>query len=107
MGGQGIVGHVAATGATVNLDDAYESPLFDQSYDKASGYKTGSVLAMPIYSPSAEIIGVLECINKHGKPSRFTGEDEQMLKAFALHVSVALNGQGDSFDAVVQTFRQQ
>ncbi|XP_057562103.1 cGMP-specific 3',5'-cyclic phosphodiesterase-like isoform X2 [Hippopotamus amphibius kiboko] len=45
---KGIVGHVAALGEPLNIKDAYEDPRFNAEVDQITGYKTQSILCMPI-----------------------------------------------------------
>jgi len=106
--GQGLVGHVAKTGETVNVPDAYQTEMFNREVDKETGYRTRSVLAMPVFAGDGEILGVIECMNKKGIGApRFTSEDEALVKAFALHVAVAVMGQNSSFHSVVEAFRHR
>ena len=67
--GTGIAGHVAATGATVNIADAYQDARFNQSIDRDTGYHTKSVLCLPIRDASGEIIGVTQLVNKRASDS--------------------------------------
>ena len=46
----GIVGHVATTGEYVNIKDAYADRRFNQDMDRKTGYKTESILCMPVKS---------------------------------------------------------
>src|SRR5512134_1797051 len=41
---RGLAGHVATTGQTLNIPDAYASPLFNREIDQQTGYHTRSVL---------------------------------------------------------------
>ncbi|GFZ97060.1 HD domain-containing phosphohydrolase [Okeania sp. KiyG1] len=64
-----LAGYVALTGEGLNLSDAYNLPLsvpykFDKSFDKNTGYRTCSVLVLPMQNRSQEIIGVLQLINR-------------------------------------------
>eukprot|EP00759_Apiculatamorpha_spiralis_P046915 PhF_6_TR42961/c0_g1_i2/m.65360 len=45
---RGIAGHVATTGEVLNIQDAYTSTLFNPDVDKATGYRTHSILCMPV-----------------------------------------------------------
>ncbi len=86
--GQGIVGHVAATGETVNIPDAYQDSRFDRTNDEASGYRTRSILCMPLRGHDGEIIGAIEALNKHEDRAAqhngsYDAEDEELLAAFA------------------------
>lgn len=46
--GRGIAGRVALTGESVMVDDAYLNPNFDKNFDKRTGYRTKSMLCVPI-----------------------------------------------------------
>lgn len=76
--GKGIVGWVAYSGDTLNIDDAYKDNRFNPEIDKITGFKTRNVLAVPLKNISGEIIGVFEVINK--QEGSFTTEDEGILK---------------------------
>lgn len=72
---QSIAGHVALTGEVVNLEDAYVPPpgapfTLDRSYDEQTGYRTRSMLAVPLRTPEEQIIGVLQLINCKVDPLR-------------------------------------
>jgi adenylate cyclase len=84
----GIAGHVATTGTPLNIEDAYQSPLFNPGFDKKTGYRTKTILCMPIRDKDGEVMGVTQLINK--KTGVFTREDEQLLAAFSAQASIAL-----------------
>jgi len=84
----GISGHVASTGETVNVPDAYQVPFFNSEFDKRTGFVTRSVLCVPVRDNEQEIIGVIMALNK--KSGLFTAADEEYLKALAVHVAIAL-----------------
>jgi hypothetical protein len=68
LGGASIAGYVAQTGATVNVPDAYairpgEPYRLDGRVDARTGYRTRSVLALPILDSPGTVTGVLELIN--------------------------------------------
>jgi HD-GYP domain-containing protein (c-di-GMP phosphodiesterase class II) len=63
-----IAGHVALTGKTVNLEDAYRLPpgspfQINPAFDEQTGYRTKSMLVVPMRTPPGETIGVLQLIN--------------------------------------------
>lgn len=66
-----IAGYVAATGAFLNIPDVYElrdtEYGFNRSFDQANGYRTGSMLAVPLVNGKNKIIGVLQLINARGE----------------------------------------
>jgi GAF domain-containing protein len=79
--GAGIAGHVAATGETVNLQEAYDDPRFNREVDRRTGYRTRSLLCMPIRDRDGEIAGAVQALNKRG--GTFDDEDEDLLSALA------------------------
>ena len=81
----GIAGSVAMTGQTINVADAYEHPLFYKEVDLQTGYRTRTLLAVPLRDLKGEIIGVGEAINK--SEGMFTDEDAELLQTLAAHVS--------------------
>ncbi len=86
--GQGIAGWVAETGKTVNIEDAYEDERFNQEVDLESGYRTRSVLCMPIRNYQGRISGVIQVLNKIG--GIFTEEDEELLEAMGSQASISI-----------------
>ena len=87
--GKGIAGHVADTGETVNVEDAYELPFFEASFDQRFNYRTRSLLGMPIRHHSGQIVGVIQLLNKTTGP-HFTAEDEDFLSKLSGHMALAL-----------------
>lgn len=65
---QSVSGHVAVTGERVNISDAWDIPAaapysFNRSYDEISGYRTRSMLTLPLTARRGDISGVLQLIN--------------------------------------------
>jgi len=93
--GVGIAGHVAKTGEVINIPDAYNDDRFNPAIDKRTGFKTRSILCIPIFQatndPQAkrEIIGVLQILNKMDGP--FDKADEELLASMASQIAIALN----------------
>ncbi|HED11971.1 MAG TPA: GAF domain-containing sensor histidine kinase [Caldithrix abyssi] len=93
--GVGIAGHVAKTGEVINIPDAYKDDRFNPAIDKKTGYKTRSILCMPIFEATTDqsrkraIIGVLQILNK--QDGVFEAEDEEMLASMASQIAIALN----------------
>lgn len=84
----GIAGTVFTTGETINIPDAYADPRFNPDVDKRTGYRTHSILCMPVINKEGTIIGVTQVLNKRGGP--FTHLDEKRLKAFSAQASIAI-----------------
>ena len=86
--GKGIAGYVAATGDTLNIPDAYFDPRFNPEVDKATGYRTHSILCMPMKNNNGKIIGALQLLNKRTGP--FTKEDESFIEGLSVHAAIAV-----------------
>ena len=72
---QSVAGHVALTGQILHLDDAYFPPpgspfRIDRTYDEQTGYRSKSMLVVPMKTPKDEVIGVLQLINCKADPTR-------------------------------------
>ena len=85
--GKGIVGHVASSGTTLNIQDAYQDNRFTHDIDRLTGYRTRSILAVPLKNVSGHIIGVFEAMNKGSGP--FNVDDEGILQLIS---SLAASG---------------
>ena len=83
-----IVGYVASTGQTLNIPDAYRDSRFDKSADERTGYRTHSILCMPVFDSSGKIMGVTQLINK--MQGAFTRSDESFMRAFNTQAGIAL-----------------
>ncbi|OMJ89333.1 hypothetical protein SteCoe_8536 [Stentor coeruleus] len=86
--GKGIIGTVAQTGQTENIHDVYEDPRFDPAMDKKTGYRTSTMLCMPVLDTNAKVIAALQMINK--KKGFFDESDEETLVIFSEIISSAL-----------------
>ena len=87
---KGLAGYVAKTSESVNLEDAYQSSLFDPQIDKVLGNKARTVLCIPVKQKDNKVIGVLQVVNKKGK-GQFTSYDEWLLKSFTIFASNAIS----------------
>ena len=104
-----ISGYVALAGDVVRIPDAYEIPetseyRFNPSFDKQNGYRTKSVLCVPMRDHGNAVVGVIQLINR--KPdfkliltspaqteevvTPFTERDESVLLSLASQAGVAL-----------------
>ncbi len=86
--GVGIAGSVAATGGVINIPDAYADPRFNRSFDVASGYKTNSILCVPMRDAAGDVVGVLQALNSRAGP--FDSEDEELLLALGGQAASAI-----------------
>ena len=85
---KGLAGHVVQTGETINIKDAYKDKRFNPDVDKKTGYRTKTILCMPIKNFNQEIIGVFQVLNKFDET--FTIDDEDLLVAIASSAGISL-----------------
>ena len=86
--GKGIAGHVAQTGEIVLIPDAYADPRFNPEVDKRTGYRTRTILCLPIRNKAGKIIAALQLLNK--QTGSFTPEDADFLLTLSGHMALAL-----------------
>jgi Nif-specific regulatory protein len=86
--GQGVAGIVAQTGDVVNLPTTRRDERFYQGVDDQTGYRTESMLAVPLRDRTGRILGVVQLLNKRGGP--FGRQDEQALGELAAQAAVAI-----------------
>lgn len=85
---QGLAGHVFKTGETINIKDAYSDSRFNKNIDKETGYKTKTILCMPIKNINQETIGVFQVLNK--LTGYFSEEDEDLLVTIGSSAGISL-----------------
>ncbi len=109
--GVGFAGRVAQTGEILNIPfDLYDHPDSDNSKktDPKTGYRTCSLLCMPVYNADKELIGVTQLLNKKKKgdyppynpddwpaapecwKASFNQSDIAFMEAFNIQAGVAL-----------------
>lgn len=86
--GEGVAGHVAMTGETVNIFSAAEDPHFAKRIDQSSGYKTETMLCTPMRNAQKEIIGVVQLLNKID--GVFTPRDAAILTVLSSQAAIAI-----------------
>ena len=85
---KGLAGHVALSGETINIQNAYTDSRFNKEIDIQTGYKTNNILCMPIRNIKYEIIGVFQVLNKFN--GDFTNQDEDLLVTIGSNAGIAL-----------------
>ena len=86
--GQGIAGTVAQEGKPLLLEDAYTHPKFYRGHDEATGYRTKSMITVPL-KVRERITGVAQVINRlDGKP--FDTDDLELFIALCSMVAIAI-----------------
>jgi Nif-specific regulatory protein len=87
--GQGVAGHVAQAGEPVRMPDPRHERLFFADIDRMTGYRTVSLLAVPLRDAQGAVYGVLQVLNRRGG-GHFTDDDTERLTSIASQVSTAL-----------------
>ncbi|MDL2263249.1 GAF domain-containing protein [Synergistaceae bacterium OttesenSCG-928-I11] len=87
-----ISGYVALQRKMLNVRDAWNLPFgasyeFNKGFDDASGYRTASILAVPIVEPGGRVVAVLQLINSKD-PSGYVRAFDQAAEVYAHYLSV-------------------
>jgi putative ABC transport system ATP-binding protein len=86
---KGIAGAAAAGGRPVRVDDAYADPRFDPSVDRQTGFRTRSILCLPLHDSRGDVFAVTQLLNRRdGRP--FDQDDERRFHGFAASLGVLL-----------------
>jgi HD-GYP domain-containing protein (c-di-GMP phosphodiesterase class II) len=94
-----VSSHAALTGESVNIEDVYKTEEFDFSgpkkYDHITGYRSRSMLVIPMQDHHGDILGVVQLINatapETGAVCKFTEEQAEMVASLASQAAVSLN----------------
>jgi HD-GYP domain-containing protein (c-di-GMP phosphodiesterase class II) len=95
---QNVSAYAALSGRTVNIEDVYTAAGFDfqgtRHFDQETGYRSRSMLVVPMYNHEQDIIGVLQLLNavdaQTGEVVGFSDESEKITEAMASQAAVAL-----------------
>jgi HD-GYP domain-containing protein (c-di-GMP phosphodiesterase class II) len=121
---QSLAGYVALTGQSLNLRDAYRLPPdvlyhFDPSFDQTFGYRTRSVLVLPMQNQQRETIGVLQLINRKIAPEAsirldtvlevtqtYTDWEERIVRSLASQAAISIerNHLQESIESLFEGF---
>ncbi|WLT33129.1 HD domain-containing phosphohydrolase [Geothrix sp. PMB-07] len=94
-----LAGFVALTGQCLNIEDVYRIPAdspftFNDSFDRQAGYRTTSVLVVPMQDTEGEVLGILQLLNRveedAGGIGTFSAEDERLAQSLAGQAAVAV-----------------
>ncbi len=94
-----VAAYAAIHSQTVNIADAYTEASFDFSgtrhFDEGTGYRSQSLLAVPMKDHEGEVIGVLQLINAQRHGSRdvvpFSSADQSLAESLASQAAIALS----------------
>jgi sigma-B regulation protein RsbU (phosphoserine phosphatase) len=87
--GQGIAGTVAQEGKPLLLEDAYTHPKFHRAHDDATGYRTKSMITVPL-KVGERITGVAQVINRLDNNS-FDADDLELFIALCSLAAIAID----------------
>lgn len=94
-----LAGYVALSGETLDIPDVYEIPpgqpyTFNRTFDEEMGYRTRSMLVIPMRDHRDKIVGVLQFINRldptRDEPVPFGEEIGELLRAVASQAAVSI-----------------
>ena len=96
-----VATHVALSGRSVNIADAYEAEDFDFSgtkkFDEGTGFRSKSFLTVPLKNHDGDVIGVLQLLNagdwETGEVIAFSADVEPLVEALASQAAMALDNQ--------------
>ena len=86
--GEGLVGECLSKREIINVSNAYADPRFSRTVDTMTGYKTQSVLNVPLLGLEKEPVGVLQLLNKYA--GVFDEGDELLASTLAAQCAVAV-----------------
>lgn len=93
-----VSAYAAISGEVVNIPDVYDAEGFNfegtRKFDATTGYRSKSMLVVPMRNHENEIIGVLQLLNAMDPLTKetipFSGESQQMTESLASQAAVAL-----------------
>lgn len=86
----GVVGSCVQTGELLNIHDAYRDDRFNPDVDRVTGFRTRSIIAVPVKDDAGVVIGAIQMINKKnpdGTDGVFDVNDAKMVQMLGSHVS--------------------
>ena len=94
-----VSAYVAISGEAVNIADVYHAHGFNfegtKKFDKSTGYRSKSMLVVPLRNHENDIIGVLQLLNSlnpaTGEVIDFSSEYQEMIQSLASQAAVALS----------------
>ncbi|RKY56515.1 MAG: phosphohydrolase [Candidatus Neomarinimicrobiota bacterium] len=93
-----VSAHVALTGKIVNIPDVYNVEGFDftgtRAFDNKTGYRSKSMLVVPMRNHEDEIIGVLQLINAQDPLTKetvpYSTPDQELIVSLASQAAIAI-----------------
>lgn len=86
----GIVGSSIVSEETIIIDDVYDDDRFNSSVDKKTGYRTKSMMVIPMSDNDNKIIGAFQVMNHKGEKGIFDDRDMQRLSLASTYAAETL-----------------
>jgi sigma-B regulation protein RsbU (phosphoserine phosphatase) len=86
--GAGIAGAAARGKRIVNIPDAYADERFNRAVDQKTGYRTKTILAIPLLDHDGVLVGVAQVLNR--REGTFDAGDEALAEGLAANAAVAM-----------------
>ncbi|HRF58145.1 MAG TPA: GAF domain-containing protein, partial [Campylobacterales bacterium] len=86
----GVAGYAYHEDETVISNNPYSDPRFNAAVDRKTGYRTKSIIALPIKNSENIVIGALQCVNKLSTDSEFNDNDVAKLNLVSTYVANTL-----------------
>jgi response regulator RpfG family c-di-GMP phosphodiesterase/ribonuclease BN (tRNA processing enzyme) len=86
----GIVGNSVVSAKEIILDDAYNDPKFNRHIDEKTGYRTKSMMVIPMHDLDDQIIGAIQVINSKSESGVFDKRDLQRLTLASTYAAETL-----------------
>src|SRR4029453_11171099 len=97
---EAVVAHAALTRKSVRIGDVYAVDGYDfaaaKQFDARHGYRTRSLLAVPMHDHRDELIGVVQLVNAlapDGRVVEFSDDDQRLVEALTGLAGVVLSNQ--------------
>ena len=97
---ENVSSYVALRNESVNIPDVYAAEGFDfsgpKNYDQITGYRTVSMLVIPLENHAGEVIGVLQLINsldENKQPVPFSYDYEKVISSLASQAAISMTNQ--------------
>ncbi len=93
-----IAGYAAVSRRPLALDDVYSMPAdlpctFNKFFDLETGYRTCSMLSLPLWTNEGQLLAVLQLINARDQSGRtvpFAPQVQEMVALYARHAAAAI-----------------
>ncbi len=86
----GIVGAAIKNGQREIISDAYLDERFNKEVDSQTGYRTKSMMVIPMYDYSENIVGAFQVVNHHGEHNEFEERDLERLTLASTYAAETL-----------------